>query len=219
MDITWYGLSCFRIRERGVTIICDPYQKSVGLTLPKLKADIVTSSHDQPGHNDVARISGDPKIISGPGEYEISNVFVTGVTTYHRVGVDRPRERNVVFLIELNGFTIGHLGDLGEVPKQRDIDDLNLSEVEILMVPVGGVNTLDATRAVEVIGMLEPRLIIPMHYQQEGLNKKLNAELEPVEKFLKELGVTAPEPVDMLKVSSKSSLPEETEVVLLNPMQ
>ena len=148
----------------------------------------------------------------------MSNVFVTGAKTYHRAEGDRPRESNVVFFFELNGFTIGHLGDLGEVPKQRDIDDLNLGEVDVLMVPVGGVNTLDSTRAVEVIGMLEPRLIIPMHYQQEVLSKKLNTELEPVDKFLKELGVSTPEPIDMLKVS-KSSLPEETEVVLLNTAQ
>jgi L-ascorbate metabolism protein UlaG (beta-lactamase superfamily) len=218
MDIMWYGLSCFRIRERGVTIICDPYQKSIGLTLPKIKANIVTSSHDQAGHNNTARISGDPKVITGPGEYEVSNVFITGAKTSHRAEEGQPRESNVVFFFELNGFTLGHLGDLGEVPKQRDIDDLNLGEVDVLMVPVGGVNTLDPTRAVEVIGMLEPRLIIPMHYQQDGLSKKLNAELEPVDKFLRELGVSTPEPIDMLKVS-KSSLPEETEVVLLNAAQ
>jgi len=218
MDITWYGLSCFRIRERGVTIICDPYQKSIGLTLPKIKADIVTSSHDQAGHNNIARISGDPKAITGPGEYEVSNVFVTGAKTYHRVKSDQPSEGNVVFFFELNGFTLGHLGDLGEVPKQREIDELNLGEVDVLMVPVGGVNTLDSTRAVEVIGMLEPRLIIPMHYQQDGLSQKLFTTLEPVDKFLKELGVSTPEPIDMLKVT-KSSLPEETEVVLLNTVQ
>ena len=218
MDITWYGLSCFRIRERGVTILCDPYQKSIGLTLPKIRADIVTSSHDRPGHNNIERGGDDTKVLTGPGEYEVSSIFVTGATTYHRAADDQPRERNVVFFIEINGFTIGHLGDLGEVPKQRDIDDLNLGEVDVLMVPVGGVNTLDPTRAVEVIGMLEPRLVIPMHYQQEGLNKKLNAELEPLDKFLKELGVSTPEPIDMLKVT-KTSLPEETEVVLLNPMQ
>lgn len=218
MDITWYGLSCFRIRERNVTIVCDPYQKSIGLTLPKIKADIVTSSHDRPGHNAIDRITGDPKIITGPGEYEVSNIFVTGATTYHRVKADQPREQNVVFFFEFNGFTIGHLGDLGEVPKQREIDELNLGEVDVLMVPVGGVNTLDPTRAVEVIGMLEPRLVIPMHYQQNGLSKQLHAELEPLDKFLKEFGVSTPEPIDMLKVV-KSSLPEETEVVLLTVSQ
>ena len=216
MDITWFGLSCFRIRERGVTIVCDPYQKSIGMTPPRLKADIVTSSHDRPGHNNVSRVTGDPKIIVGPGEYEVANVFVTGSTTYHRVEADQPRERNVVFFYEINGLTVGHLGDLGEVPKQREIDELNLGEVDVLMVPVGGGDTLDPTRAVEVIGMFEPRLIIPMHYQQENLNKKLADQLEPVDKFLKELGVPVPEMVEMLKVT-KSSLPEETQVVLLKP--
>lgn len=218
MDITWYGLSCFRIRERGVTIVCDPYEKSIGLTPPRLKADIVTSSHDQPGHNNVKRVTGDPKVICGPGEYEVSNVFVTGSTTYHHAEGSQPRERNVVFFFEVNGLTVGHLGDLGEAPNQREIDELNLGEVDVLLVPVGGGDTLEPARAVEVIGMFEPRLILPMHYQHEGLNRKLTGQLEPVDKFLKELGVSAPEPQEMLKIT-KSSLPEETQVVLLNPTQ
>ena len=218
MDITWYGLACFRIRERGVAIVCDPYQKTTGLTLPRLKADIVTSSHDQLGHNNIERVGGEPKVITGPGEYEVSNVFVTGATTYHRVEEGQPRERNIVFFFEIDGLTIGHLGDLGEVPKQREIDDLNLGEVDVLLVPVGGGNTLDPTRAVEAIGMLEPRLIVPMHYHHEGLNEKLCGPLEPVDKFLKELGVPVPEIQDSLKIT-KSSLPDEAQVVLLNPVQ
>ncbi|MCB0043948.1 MAG: MBL fold metallo-hydrolase [Caldilineaceae bacterium] len=215
MDINWYGLSCFRIREGGVTVVCDPYSKSVGLTLPKLKADIVTISHDQPGHNNLERLTGDYKAITGPGEYEVQNVFVTGATTYHRKQAGAEPERNTVFFYEFGNLIVGHLGDLGEVPSQAEIDGLNLSEVDVLMVPVGGGDTLDPTRAVDVIGMLEPRIVIPMHYAHDRLASGIASDLASVDKFLKELGVVVPEPVDTLKLN-KSNLPEETEVVLLN---
>ena len=218
MDITWYGLSCFRIREGGVTVICDPYDRTVGLQLPKLRADIITVSHDQPGHNSVDRIAGEPKILRGPGEYEIKNVFVTAATTFHKRRKDAPPERNVVFFLDFGDLTVGHLGDLGEIPTQSEIEELNLGEIDVLMVPVGGGETLDPTRAVEVIGMFEPRLVIPMHYHQPELTALWAANLEPVDKFLRELGATAPDPQEMLKIS-KSGLPEETQVALLSLSQ
>ena len=214
MDITWYGLSCFRIREGGVTLVCDPYDKAVGLSLPKLRADIVTISHDRPGHNAAERVTGDPKVLAGPGEYEVKNIFTTGLATYHCKHKSELAERNVAFFFEFGDLTVGHLGDIGEVPSQAEIEELNIGEVDILLVPVGGGDTLDPTRAVEIVGMFEPKLVIPMHYRQGGLADHIAERLEPVEKFLKELGVAAPEPVEMLKLS-KSSLPEETQVVIL----
>lgn len=218
MDITWYGLSCFRIRENGVTVVCDPFDKSVGKIMPRVKADIVTVSHGRPGHNSVERVSGTPKILDGPGEYEVNNVFVTGLTTYHRRGTASANERNVIYFLDFGGFTVGHLGDLGEVPSQSEIEELNLGEIDILMVPVGGGETLDPTRAVDVIGMFEPKLVAPMHFQDPELTAKWAQDLEPVDNFLRALGATAPEPQTMLRVS-KTSLPEETEVVLFTAAQ
>jgi len=218
MDITWYGLSCFRIKERGGTVICDPYKSSVGLSLPvaKLSADIVTSSHPQPGHSNTSVITGEPKVLSGPGEYEVKNIFVIGTHTHHRK-IEGTAERNVVFFFEMGNLTVGHLGDLGQVPKQSVVDEWNIGELDILMVPVGGGDVLDPTQAVELIGMLEPKIVIPMHYQQLGLKGAWAATLEPVDKFLKEWGITVPEAQDTLKIS-KSGLPEEPQVVLLNSM-
>ncbi len=218
MDITWYGLSCFRIREGGVTVVCDPYDKTVGLQLPKVRADIVTISHERPGHSAADRVAGEPKVLRGPGEYEIKGVFVTGATTYHRHLQTGPLERNVIFFLEFGELTVGHLGDVGEIPTQAEIEELNVGEVDVLIVPVGGGGTLDPTRAVEVIGMFEPRLVIPMHYAQSELSADWAAGLEPVDRFLRELGVSAPEPQEMLKLT-KSSLPDQTQVVLLKPMQ
>lgn len=214
MDITWYGLSCFRIREGGVTLVCDPYDKAVGLSLPKLRADIVTISHDRPGHNAADRVTGDPKVLRGPGEYEVKNIFTTGLATYHRKQKGELAERNVAFFFEFGDLTVGHLGDIGEVPSQSEIEELNIGEVDILLVPVGGGDTLDPTRAVEIVGMFEPKLVIPMHYRQGGLVESIAERLESVDKFLKELGAAVPEPVEMLK-ATKNSLPEETQVVIL----
>ncbi len=218
MDITWYGLSCFRIREGGVTVVCDPYDKSVSSAAPKLRADIVTASHMRPGHSAVDRVAGEPKVLSGPGEYEVKNVFVSGLATYHRKQTETALERNIAFFFEFGDLTVGHLGDIGEIPLQSDIEDLNVGEVDILLVPVGGGDTLDATRAVEMIGLLEPRIVIPMHYQHPDLARSLADTLDPVDKFLKEFGVSVPEPMEMFKVS-KSSLPDETQVVLLKRAQ
>lgn len=214
MEITWYGLSCFRLREGGVTVVCDPFEKSIGLQLPRIRADIVTISHDRPGHNAVDRLTGDPKVISGPGEYEVKNVFVTGLNTYHKNGSAEKPERNVAYFFDFDGLVVGHLGDLGKVPSQTQVEEVG--DIDVLLVPVGGGEVLDASKAAEVIGLLEPRILIPMHYQHPGLSGQIFGTLDPVDKFLKELGITDPTETDSLKIT-KSGLPEETQVMLLTP--
>lgn len=218
MEITWYGLSCFRVREGNTTVVCDPYDKAIGLNLPKIRADIVTVSHDVPGHSAADKLQGEPKILRGPGEYEVKNVFVSGMANWHRKHKGDEPERTIAYFMEFGDLTVGHLGDIGEVPKQSEIEELNLADVDILLVPVGGGATLDSARAIEVIGMLEPRIVIPMHFKHEGLDSLLANNLDPVEKFLKEFGVPAPEAVETLKVS-KSSLPDETQIALLKVVQ
>jgi L-ascorbate metabolism protein UlaG (beta-lactamase superfamily) len=183
-----------------------------------LRADILTISHDRPGHSSADRVGGEPMVIRGPGEYEIKNVFITGATTYHRRRREVSPERNVMFFFEFGDLTVGHLGDLGEIPTQTEIEELNLGEVDVLLVPIGGGDTLDPTRAVEVIGLFEPRIVIPMHFQQPELTALWAQNLEPVEKFLRELGASAPEPQEMVKLT-KTTLPEETQVALLTLSQ
>ena len=214
MEITWYGLSSFRLREGGVTVVCDPFDKSIGLQMPRIRADIVTISHDRPGHNAIDRLTGEPKVLSGPGEYEVKNVFVTGLVTYHKNGGAEKPERNVAYFFDFDGLVVGHLGDLGKVPTQTQVEEVG--DIDILLVPVGGGEVLDASKAAEVIGLLEPRILIPMHYQHPGLNPKTFADLDPVDKFLKELGITDPTQTDTLKIT-KSALSEETQVMLLTP--
>lgn len=217
MEITWYGLASARIRESGVTVVCDPYEKSLGAALSKVRADIVTVSHESPRHNAFDRVTGEPKVLRSPGEYEVKNIFITALTTYRRRHKGETPERNIAYFFEFEDLTVGHLGDIGEVPSQSEIEELNIGEVDVLLVPVGGGQTLDPTRAVEIVGMFEPRIVIPIHYRHNGLSEDLAEHLEPVDKFLKELGVAIPEPVDVLKLT-KSNVPEETQVVLLTPI-
>ncbi|MEM7532405.1 MAG: MBL fold metallo-hydrolase [Chloroflexota bacterium] len=227
MDISWYGLSCFRIRERGTAVICDPYKQLSGFVLPKLNANIVTMSQgrrDQTGTaeakeyviNKGSVIEGDPKVLQGPGEYEIDNVFATGSVTLKKQveDADETPKRNIVFFFELGGFSIGHLGQLNSVPKQSQVDDWNVGDLDVLMVPVGGSSVLDPTQAVEIIGMLEPKVVLPMFYHQDDLSATEHASLEPLDKFLKEFGTTELEVQNQLRIT-KSGLPEETQIMLL----
>lgn len=213
MDITWYGLSCFRLREANTVLLCDPFTKKVG-SMPKVRADIVTLSSNGTGEDHSKLASGDPMVFDGPGEYETNNVFISGMSNYQALPDGNDDGRNVAYFFEMGDFVVGHLGAIASVPKQSHIEALKVSEVDILMVPVGGGAMLDPTKAVEIVGMLEPRLVIPMLYQETGYAAKWAADLEPVERFLKELGLSEPEAQATLKVS-KSGLPEETQVALL----
>jgi L-ascorbate metabolism protein UlaG (beta-lactamase superfamily) len=216
MEITWYGHSCFRLRERDATVVTDPFDKTLGYDLPRVRADIVTVSHDHPHHNCVNAIKGDLKVVASPGEYEISSVFITGIATYpsrrRRKGEKDNGdgdERNVIFVFEIDGLTVCHLGDLAQVPTQTQVEAL--SNVDVLMVPVGGSTSLNSAQAAEIISLIEPYIVIPMHYKTGAISLKLDG----VEKFLKEMGTPRIEPVDSLKVT-KSGLPQETQVVVLN---
>lgn len=210
MEIVWYGHSCFRMIERGMAaVVTDPYDESIGYGPLKLKADIVTVSHAAPGHNHVDAVKGDRRVITGPGEFEIGGVFVTGIAT----DGDKKKKaaelkRNTLYLFDFDGLTVCHLGDLDHVPSQAQIEALGA--VDVALVPVGGGGGLNASQAAEVVSLLEPSVVIPMHYKTDAVTLKL----DPVAKFLKEMGLGAIKPEPSLKLS-KSSLPDETRVVLL----
>lgn len=207
MELTWYGLSCFRFTERKqTTIVTDPYNAQLGLPPLKLRAEVVTISHDAKGHNYLDAVTGYKHCISGPGEYEIGGVFVTGI----RTSTDAKTNQNVIYVFDYDGLTIAHLGDMQAVPSQTQIEALE--QVNILLVPVGGGNSLGAAQASELVSMLEPNIVVPMHYRLPGLK----LELDEVDRFLKEMGVNEPQEESSLKITS-SSLPEETETILLTP--
>lgn len=212
MEITWFGHACCRLRDKGVTIIADPYDKTTGYEAPRIRADIVTVSHSDPHHACVDWCKGAPFVIDGPGEYEVKGVFITGIPTYHDQKHGAVSGPNTVYLYEFNGLSVCHLGDLGHVPTQSQIEEL--SHVDVLLIPAGGNQCLKAAEATEVISLLEPRIVVPIHYKTSFTS----LDLTSINTFLKEIGIPAPDPIDCLKVTS-SSLPEETQVVLLEPKQ
>jgi len=212
MEITWYGHSCFRLAERGMaSVVCDPFDhKSVGYEALKLKADIVTISHDVSGHNYTHAVKGDYFLIDGPGEYEVGGVFITGVQTN---GVSKKTEddpRNTLYVIDYNGVTVAHLGAINRVPTQAEIEALG--PVKVALVPVGGGSGLNASKAAEVIRLLEPNIVIPMHFATPTCTVKL----DPLQKFLKEMGLNNVPAEPALKITSANSLPDETRVVVLD---
>jgi L-ascorbate metabolism protein UlaG (beta-lactamase superfamily) len=182
MEITWLGHACFRLKSREGTVVTDPFSKDIGLTLPRMQADIVTVSHEHPGHNHTTSIGGSPRVINGPGEYEIKNIFITGIAAYHDAEQGKGRGKVTIYLIEMEDLVICHLGDLGHAPAQEQIEEIG--HVDILLAPVGGGNALNAAQAAEVMGLLEPRAVIPMHYHTSGLT----TALDPLTRFIKEMG-------------------------------
>ncbi len=211
MDITWHGNSCFRIIERGMAaVVTDPFDPEVvGFDPGKLRADVVTVSCDRPEHNFVKGIRNKAFEIKGPGEYEIGGVFITGVRINGSKQKSEDDIPNTVYVIDYNGLTIAHLGELNSVPSQTEVE--GMGEVNVVLVPVGDKTSLNAAKAAEVISLLEPSIVIPMHYGTP--ENKL--QLDPLSKFLKEMGLNQVETEEVIKLSSVNTLPEETRVMVL----
>jgi L-ascorbate metabolism protein UlaG (beta-lactamase superfamily) len=203
-EIVWLGHSCFRVRAREATIVTDPYNKRLGHDFGKPRADIVTASRPGDLYSFVEAVRGEPKVLSGPGEYEVNDVFITGVGTF-----DKKRVKNTVYVFELEGMVICHLGTLGHIPNAEQLEQL--SNIDVLLIPVGGSNTINATEASEVISTIEPHIVIPMHYKVGNID----ADLDGVEAFTKEMGLTDLSPQDKLNLKP-SDLPEGTKVVILD---
>ena len=218
MEITWYGHSCFRLTERNyATVVTDPYDsKSIGYDSLKLRSDIVTVSHDAPGHNNSDAVKGTSHVIDGAGEFEIGGVFITGVQTDgSSSGKKKAKKdseasgRNTIYVFDYDGITVAHLGDLKEVPTQSEIE--LLGTINVALVPVGGGGGLNAAKAAEVISLIEPNLVIPMHYSTPAAK----VSLDSLNKFIKEMGLSKADTQPSLKVT-RSGLPNETHVVVLD---
>jgi L-ascorbate metabolism protein UlaG (beta-lactamase superfamily) len=208
MEITWLGYSCFRLKGKNTTVITDPCPPSLGYNLEKQAAQIVTVSHIHPDHSYVEAVTGEPHVISRPGEYEIGGVLIIGVPSYHDDEKGLTRGKNNVYAIEIDDVNICHLGDLGHPLSAKQIEDLGT--VDVMLVPVGGGTTISAGQAAALVRSIEPKIVIPMHYKTITLTK----ELDGVERFLKEMGLTEVVPQPKL-IINKSTLPLATQVVVL----
>jgi L-ascorbate metabolism protein UlaG (beta-lactamase superfamily) len=213
MIITWQGHSCFKIQDKigpdGVTVVTDPFNKETGLKVPNFEADIVTVSHDHKDHNNVDALRGTPFVISCAGEYDFKGVLIEGIDSFHDEKNGEERGGNIMYRIEIDDISVAHLGDLGDVLDNSQLE--KLVGTDVLLIPVGGKYTLDAKKAVEVISQIEPRIVIPMHYK----TKDIKYDLDSIDKFIKEIGLT-PTYEEKLKISKKDLPQEDMELVILN---
>ena len=210
MELTWFGHSCFRLRSQRATAILDPFAPSLGYAWPADRtAQVVTTSHDHTGHNHTDSVGGSPRVLRQPGEYQVSGMLALGYPSFHDDAQGQNRGRNIIFCLEADGLWLCHLGDLGHLPSADLVSQL--TPVDVLLVPVGGVTTLSPSQAVETITRLEPRIVVPMHYQTPAARP----DLAPLERFLKEMGLAEATPQPRLTLS-RSGLPQERRVVVLD---
>lgn len=207
MDISYLGHSSFRLKGKTTSIVTDPYSNDTGMKYPKTEADIVTISHDHTDHNNLSGVGGEPRVVNGAGEYEIGGVSIFGVPSYHDEKGGEERGRNTIYVIRIDGINVCHLGDLGHKLTTTELDEIGT--VDVLLVPVGGVYTVDAAGASVVVSQLEPKIVIPMHYRVPGLNYELGS----LDDFLKEIGL---EPTRDSKFTVVlATLPETMQLVVL----
>jgi len=209
-EIRWFGHNCFRIRAKEATVITDPVGRITGYAMKPQMADIVTISHKHPGHTNLDAIKPDYRLVDGPGEYEMHEVFITGVRTWHDNEKGAERGFNTMFVFDLEGIRFAHLGDLGHNLSESQSEALE--DVDVMMIPVGGTNVINAEIAADLVTRLSPKLVIPMQYK----TAKGDSGLGEVSEFFTKLGITQPEPEDKLVIKS-GDLSETTQVMLLTP--
>ena len=209
MDIIWLGHSCFLLKGKEKTIITDPCHPDLGYSLNEPDADIVTVSHSHRGHCYVEGIAGEPRQIRSPGEYEIGGTFIAGIACSHDDRKGEIRGKNTIYVIEMDGITLCHLGDLGHHLDSRLIEEIG--DVGVLFLPVGEVSTVAVDTATEIIRQLEPPIVIPMHYKTEAFT----GNLSPVSKFLDTMRIKDLEAKPKLSITA-SLLPSGTQTVVLN---
>lgn len=210
MVITWYGQSCFKLQSGELVGVIDPFGKEIGLTPPRFRADFLLVTHPHFDHANKDTIPESPFVIEGPGEYEIKGVAVRGIQTYHDNTEGKERGLNTVYVIEMEGMKICHLGDFGEKEMRDEILE-KIGDIDILLIPVGGYSTINGEDAARIANKIEPRIVIPMHYKISGLK----APLESAEKFLKEMGAKGAETEEKLVIKAKDLPQEETKVMVL----
>jgi L-ascorbate metabolism protein UlaG (beta-lactamase superfamily) len=211
MVITWYGQSCFKIQSGETVLITDPFDKAIGLTPPRGQVNIVTISHHHCDHDNIEALAGsNPFVVDGPGEYEIKGVNIFGLMTDHDQKEGKERGKNTAYVIEMEGIRICHLGDIGQAKLDNSQIEM-IDGADILMIPAGGIYTVNAEEASDLINQIEPKIVIPMHYKIAGLTLRLDG----LEEFLKEMGASKNQPVDKLTIKKKDLPLEGTEIVVM----
>jgi L-ascorbate metabolism protein UlaG (beta-lactamase superfamily) len=216
MKIIWHGQSLFEIivsvrQGEETKMIIDPFEESYGLKLPKLQADILLVSHEHKDHSNAGGVSGNYFLIESPGEYEVKGVYVKGIPAFHDSSLGKERGKVTVFKILAEEIKICHLSDLG----QKELTEQQLEEigeVDILLIPVGGNFTIGAKEASTIINQIEPKIVIPMHYQIP----KLKLKLDDLDKFLKIMGSKSPEKLNKLSIKKRELAEDGMKIIVLD---
>jgi L-ascorbate metabolism protein UlaG (beta-lactamase superfamily) len=213
MKLKWLGHAAFLITsEEGVKIITDPFEPGTfGVNYDKIEdsADIVVVSHEHPDHNYVKGVPGSPRVVRGPGRHQLKGIEFTGIASYHDDSGGSQRGPNNIFCFTVDGIRLCHLGDLGHQLSDKQI--AAIGEVDVLLTPMAGNFTLDAAGAHWVIDQVQPRVVIPMHYQTDRCP---NFPVTDVEPFL--AGKTNVKRLEIAELEFKSEkLPSATEIVVL----
>lgn len=213
MVITHHGGQCFKVTFGDLTLVFDPISKAGTLPAVRFGADIALISRNHPDMNGSEEVSfggKEPFVISGPGEYEKEGVTVQGFLTKSEYGLakDQADAINTMYAVKLEGMTLVHLGALSSTALPADAKEA-IDEIDILFVPVGGDGVLDPAEANKLATMLEPKIIIPMHWNGMGIPKALD-------QFLKEEGEEA-EKVDKLTIKKKDILGKDGAIIVINP--
>ncbi len=188
VQIQWFGQAAFLFTAKdGTKIITDPYEPkgfggAVNYSTITIKADGVTVSHDHADHNDVSSLPGKPSVIKSAGYSQINNVSIQGIESFHDDQQGKARGKNLIFVYSIDSLRICHLGDLGQKLTQDQIKQiLKKGPIDVLLIPAGGVYTLDSSKLSDVIAQINPRITIPMHYKTD----QIKIPLRPVDDFLK----------------------------------
>jgi L-ascorbate metabolism protein UlaG (beta-lactamase superfamily) len=212
MNISYFGHSCFKIEEKidneNIVLVTDPFNKEIGLKVPNIEADIVSISHNHKDHNNSSVLRANPFMVNSAGEFDIKGIIIEGIYSYHDNKEGAELGSNIIFRFDIEGVSLVHLGDLGNVLDNKQLE--KIGGVDILFIPVGGKYTLDAKKAVEVISQVEPRIVIPMHYQLPDCNIK---DIDGVEKFVKELGIE-PSYEEKIKINKKDLPSDDMRLII-----
>ncbi|MFH0831185.1 MAG: MBL fold metallo-hydrolase [Parcubacteria group bacterium] len=213
MNITWYGQGMVKLvgkTDQEITLVFDPYsERETGLRPPRPEADVILISATRPESANLDTIQGQPVVLNAAGEYDVKGVTVRGIPSFHDAEQGKKYGENIIYVVQLEGITLCHLGCLGHTLTERQVSDIG--DVDVAFVPIGGDRTMNTKAAIEVVGEIEPCIVIPTHYALPKLKYKLAA----VAPFLREMGASKVTPESRLKLK-KSDLPkEETHVILL----
>ena len=215
MTISWLGQACVVLKSDSATLVIDPYSpQRVGIPLPSLEAQVLLISHQHEDHNNTNGVKGKPFIINEPGEYDVSGFSIRAIPSFHDEEQGKTRGENLIFLLNAGGFHLAHFGDFGQsvlTPEQLDV----LGEIDVAFLPVGGFFTIDGQKAAKIVGQLEPKVVIPMHYQIPGLAV---SELAGPEGFFDALGKKPDRVLDSWNIKANDLPQEGTALIQLNPM-